>query len=116
MCIRDSVSTSGATVTCTVFNSTTHNTDNPNQPYTAVTSGESGMSSDCFSSVLVTMTLKYKDKSGVQRTASFSTFGTGSSQVAGTYPAISTSVTANYLNCDPSRSATCEITAFANPK
>ena len=40
----------GATVTCTIYNDSTHNTDNPNQPYVTVGSGESGSSNSCFDS------------------------------------------------------------------
>ena len=110
------VTTSGATVTCTVLNSTTHNTDNPNQPYTATGSGESGCASECFDFVLLSTTITYKDKSGALQTASYDAFATGSSKVTGTYSAITTSVTADYFDCDASRSATCLSTAIAHPK
>jgi hypothetical protein len=70
------VDTNGATVTCTVFNDSTHNTDNPSQPYVTVTSGESGMSGSCIDLVLVTITVTYKDKTGTVRTSTFSSFAT----------------------------------------
>ena len=106
----------GQTVTCTVFANAVRNTDNPNQPFAVIGSGQSGGSNVCFDFVLMTSTIAYNDKSGVRRSATSSSFATGSLKVTGTYPAISTSVTAEYFDCDPSLSATCTVTARANPK
>ena len=110
------VDINGATVTCTIFNDSTHNTDNPNQPYATVGGGESGASNSCFDLVLMTLTIRYKDKNGTVRTSSFSSFATGAARVEGAYSAITTSVKAEYFDCDSSRSATCQITASAAPK
>jgi hypothetical protein len=110
------VDTGGQTVTCTVSDDAVHNTDSPNQPYVVVSSGLSGGSSDCFESVLLTITTSYNDKSGVRRTTTSSAFATSTLKVEGTYPTISTTVTASYFNCDSSRSATCTIATQAAPK
>jgi hypothetical protein len=106
----------GTTVTCTVQDSAKHNTDNPNQPTTSVDSGESGDFNDCIDFVVLISTISYKDRGGVRRTVTSSGFATGNLTAQGTYSAISTSVTAEYFNCDSSRSATCKVTAVANPK
>jgi hypothetical protein len=110
------VNTNGAPRTCTVEDDATHNNDNANQPYTLVVSGEGGDLNDCIDRVLLTVTVSYKDRDGVRRTVSSSGFSTSDLTVQGTYSAISTSVRAQYLDCDASQSATCEVTAVANPK
>jgi hypothetical protein len=110
------VDNNGVAVTCSVEDDAFHNNDNANQPFTSVASGESGDLSDCLNTVLLTVTVSYKDRGGVRRTVTSSSFSTSSLVVQGTYSAITTSVRAQFFNCDSSRSATCEVTAFANPK
>jgi hypothetical protein len=106
----------GGAATCTVLNDAFHNTDDPNQPYTLVSSGLSGSDNACFDFVAMTITVSYLDKNGVRRESSTSSFGTSVLQVGGTYSGITTSVHANWFDCDSSASATCEATATANPK
>ena len=72
------------TVTCTVINDTTYNTDNANQPFVTTASRETGQSSACFDFVVFDIAISYKDKSGVRRTASFNSFDTGFAKVEGT--------------------------------
>ena len=110
------VTDGGATVTCTVRNDTTYNTDNANQPFVTTASGESGQSSACFDFVLFDIAISYKDKSGVRRTASFSSFDTGFAKVEGTYSPVTTTVTATYFDCDETQSAACTASARTSPK
>ncbi len=106
----------GGAVTCTVFNSTVHNTDNASQPYVGVGSGLSGADNACFDFVLLTITVTYNDKSGVRRSARFGAFATGSVTIEGTYSPIKTTVTAEFFDCDSNQSASCLVTAEASPK
>jgi hypothetical protein len=110
------INTNGAGRTCTVEDDATHNNDNANQPYTLVASGEGGDLTDCINRVLLTVTISYKDRDGVPRTVTSSGFSTSNLQAQGTYSAISTSVLAQYLNCDANQSASCEVTVTSNPK
>jgi hypothetical protein len=106
----------GGVATCSVSDDAFHNTDNPNQPYTLVSSGLSGGDPACFDFVLMTITVTYKDHEGVRRTTTSSVFGTSTLQVGGTYSSITTSVRGDFFDCDASASATCTATATANPK
>jgi hypothetical protein len=110
------VTSGGGVATCTVFNSTTHNTDAANQPFVTTVSGLGGADGSCFDFVLLSIKITYKDKSGVRRSSTYDAFATGTAKVEGTYSPITTTVTADYFDCDPSRSATCTVTAQASPK
>ena len=110
------INTNGAGRTCTVEDDATHNNDNANQPYTLVVSGEGGDLNDCIDRVLLTVTISYKDRDGVRRTVTSSGFSTSNLRAEGTFSAISTSVRAQYLNCDANQSAACDVTVTANPK
>jgi hypothetical protein len=110
------VTDTGGVATCTVTDDATHNTDDPNQPYIIMTSGLSGGDSACFDFVSLTITVSYKDKGGVRRTAVSNGFATSSLQIGGVYSGITTSVRADFFGCNPSASATCNTTAVANPK
>jgi hypothetical protein len=110
------VDDNGVAVTCSIEDDAFHNNDNANQPFTSLTSGESGDVNDCLNTALLTVTVSYKDRGGIQRTVTTSSFSTTNIVVQGTYSAIATSVRAQFFRCDSSRSATCEVTAFANPK
>ena len=106
----------GTTVTCDVLNETSHNTDSAEQPYVSVATAVSGDNSACSEPISVTIYVEYKDKSGVQRNATFSAArSAGSVTISGTYSPITTSVTGMWF-CESDQGTTCSATAAAAPK
>jgi hypothetical protein len=109
------VTDSGATVTCTGLVSATHDTDVANQPELRFGTGLSGPGS-CFEIVFITATASYKDQDGITRTARFVTSDTSSVTIQGAYTNTTVSVNYDWVNCDETQSATCEVTVTASPK
>ena len=106
----------GSTVTCQIYNRTTHNTDNPNQVYTYIDAGWGGDSSSCFDYVAVRLEVSYKDKDGIRRNTVSVNSQPGTLRVEGTYSSITTTVRADFSQCDSVRSASCTTSAVSNPK
>lgn len=104
----------GGAATCRIDNNSTHNTDDPNQPYVEVQVVLEG-GGPCISNVGTTITISYKDKGGVRRTASSGQLNGGTLKVEGAYSSITTTAHAQYFSCSSS-SASCEATAVAHPK
>jgi hypothetical protein len=106
----------GATITCGISVTASHNDDTPGQPYTQVSTGESGTTSDCFDYVDLTITLSYKDHEGVRRKVESIAFAPSVLTVQGTFSSITASLRGDFFSCDSSMSASCAITATASPK
>jgi hypothetical protein len=106
----------GNSATCQIYNRTTHNTDNSNQPYTLVDAGWGGDSSSCFDYVVVRLQVSYKDDNGARRNVVTSNESPGTLKVEGTYSSITSTVSAEYSDCDAVQSASCTARAVSNPK
>jgi hypothetical protein len=108
---------SGQAVTCSLTNSSNHDTGEPDAPFATVFASVSG-GSNC--SGLMTIVIAFKDKQGVGRrmeAGSSPDFVLHlSAYVEGAYTAVNTHADITFANCDPDHSATCELSVPTSPK
>jgi hypothetical protein len=111
------VDNSGQPVTCTVGMFARHNTDDADQPTLTWSTTRVGQPQGCYGTAVTALTANYKDSEGVIRRSTYTTFDdTLIGTVTGAYTATSVRMDTFFLNCDESRSATCEVTVTASPK
>ena len=103
----------GDGITCPLQDQASHDTS----ANTAFARGVSLGEPRCIeSNVLVTVTITYKDENGLTHTSRSRGDDIVELSVDHAKSNIRTTVTATYLACDQSASATCEQTITANPK
>jgi hypothetical protein len=73
-------------------------------------------SDPCLDNLSTDLTATYKDSAGVARTLNYSAGDLAGGSVTGAYSATSVSVDVHFRNCDPNRSASCDVTLTASPK
>jgi hypothetical protein len=113
--------------TCTASLTATHNTDDTHHPFTEITTSAPDASSqgifECALDVTVAdVTITYDDTGGDQQTTTIDNpdgFGGGpfmDDKIGGTVSHVHVTATFQYQDCDPSKSATCDLTLTTAPK
>ena len=106
-----------APVTCALGVGATHNTDDALHPFVAVSESAGspgGDNEDCLDRVLFHLVVTYTDTAGdTQRTE---VNGFAGANIGGAKANVHATLSATYLNCDPSTNATCALTVVVAPK
>jgi len=110
------VDNNGTTVTCTLTNSSNHDTTEK----TATASGATGGDEQCFDPTFTfyAVTISAKDENGVTHTTTASATSQFSilARLDHAVSSVHTTVHVAFGNCNPGASASCEMTVAAAPK
>lgn len=109
--------TAGHSVTCTLTDNSTHNTDQPNNPF-ALAEGSISGGSEC--SGFLTVVINFNDVQGTLRgalaEAQVQSGQTVPLFVSGAYTSINTSATIRFDSCDVQMNENCVLGVTTSPK